>query len=135
MLQCGLCVMRAGTLRARTLRALMGGAVLAVVVGGALAVWWSSGRTLRAFLTPVPLASAPGPVSAPSVLPTELALPGGESRELAQLAGADLPPERAPREVLFPVKAPSASPRPSERATRLRRPDIVDRDDARTDAA
>jgi membrane-bound lytic murein transglycosylase D len=123
-------------MRAGTWRAVTGGAVLVVVLGAG-AVWWSSGRTtLGAFLTPVPLASAPGSVMAPSLLPTEVALPGGESRELAKLAAnSGLPPERAPREALFPVKALSASPRTSDRTTRLSRPDIVDRDDARTDAA
>lgn len=128
--------MQAGTLRARTLRALVVGAAAMLVLALILAVSWLSRGTLRAFITPVPLATTtPGTVDAPAVLPAEVVLPGGQSRELAKLAADALPPSRAPRQGLFPAEAQPGSTRTTERVSRLRRPEIVDRDDARIDSA
>jgi membrane-bound lytic murein transglycosylase D len=63
----------------------------------------------------------------------EMALAGGESRELAHLlASRDLVPARAPRLAMFPSPVQKGNS-PSDRITALQRPEIILRDDARID--
>ncbi len=118
--------MRPGTMRA----AAIGG----VATVGLAATALLGHAFVGTFLSPVPLTSAKGIVPPPPVLPSEVVLPGAESRELAKLlAGPEPPTPKSPREALFPVA--QAMPKPQERVTRLRRPEVMTRDDARVDAA
>jgi membrane-bound lytic murein transglycosylase D len=124
--------MRPGTLQ---LTGIIGGWAFAILAG-VIATRAPVRSFIGSFLAPVPLASASASVPGPSTLPTELVLPGVESRELAKLAAAPEPgPPRATREALFPAAALAAAPRAPERVSRLRRPEMVGRDDSRIDDA
>lgn len=91
-------------------------------------------NVISSFVTPLPLVSAPVPPEAPPGLPKEVALAGGESRELARLAAGKDPPQRGSRLAMFPSPVRPGAP-PGDRIKALRRPEMIQRDDARIDDA
>jgi Transglycosylase SLT domain/LysM domain len=121
-------------MRAAVRRTIAAGAL--ATLAGAL-VFVGTRRFVRdvisSFVTPLPIGSTPTPPEALSGLPNEVALAGGESRELARLAAVKAPaPVRGSRLAMFPSPVRQGGP-PSDRIAALRRPEMIQRDDARID--
>ncbi len=119
--------MRAGvrrTIAASVVAALVGGLVFAGTRPYVRGV-------ISSFVTPLPVASAPASSEAPPALPTEIALAGGESRELARLAASKSVTARAPRLAMLPTPVQKSAA--IDKIASLQRPDIIARDDARID--